>query len=241
VLSHVLEHVYDLPGLFAAVRRLLAPGGHVYIETPDATRYESHLAAPFQEFNTEHINHFSAQALKTTAYRYGFQPVVVEQKILRTGKDTLYPAVFGVFQDCGAETESRPTTCDHELLSRIEAYVRRSTEEMERIERHLANQLARTPRIIVWGAGQLSMKLLALPSLAQTQIRAFVDSNPVLRGKRLAAAPIVGPREISGTSEPILIATLLHADEIATQIRRLGMDNPILELPQPGRAEGASS
>jgi hypothetical protein len=112
---------------------------------------------------------------------------------------------------------------------------------MERIERHLANQLARTPQIIVWGAGQLSMKLLALPSLAQTRVRALVDSNPVLRSKRFAGAPIVGPEEIRGTAEPILIATLLHADEIAAQIRRLGLENPILELPRCGGAVGSPS
>jgi hypothetical protein len=48
----------------------------------------------------------------------------------------------------------------------------------------------------------------------------------------LAGAPIVSPQEIAGTHEPIIIATLLHAGEIAVQIRRLGLNNPVLSLPQ---------
>lgn len=229
VLSHVLEHVYDISAFFAAVRRFLAPGGYLYIETPDATRYENYLYAPFQEFNTEHINHFSPQSLRKTARRFGFQPRVVEQKLLETGKDMDYPAVFGVFQDSG-HADDHPIVCDHELPSRIAAYIRSSAEQMASISQHLASQLADNRRVIVWGAGQLAMKLLTLPCLGGTRVRAFVDNNPILRGKRLAGAPIVSPGEIAGTSEPIIIATLLHADEIIANIRRFGFRNPILEL-----------
>jgi len=85
----------------------------------------------------------------------------------------------------------------------------------------------------------LAMKLLALPALAQIDVCSVVDNNPVLRGKTLKGAPIVGPHEIADTREPILIATLLHADEIIAQIRHLGLSNPIL-LPQPAlRSEEA--
>jgi hypothetical protein len=113
---------------------------------------------------------------------------------------------------------------------------------MERINRDLAGQLADIPRVIVWGAGQFAMKLLGLPCLAQTQVRALVDNNPILRGKTMAGAPIIGPREIgpqeiAGTGEPIVIATLLHADEISAQIRQLGLSNPVLSLLQNSNSE----
>jgi 2-polyprenyl-3-methyl-5-hydroxy-6-metoxy-1,4-benzoquinol methylase len=234
VFSHVLEHVYDIPAFFAAARRLLAPGGYIYIETPDATRYDDYLYAPFQEFNTEHINHFSARALENTARRFGFQPVMVEQKVIQTAEDTLYPAVFGLFRDHGGTADER-VICDQELPSKIAAYIRHSAEQMERINRNLAGQLANTQRVVLWGAGQFAMKLLALPCLARTEVRALVDNNPILRGKTIAGAPIIGPRElgpqeIAGTREPIIISTLLHADEISAQIRCLGLSNPVLSL-----------
>jgi SAM-dependent methyltransferase len=240
VFSHVLEHVYDIPAFFTAARCLLAPGGYLYLETPDAARYDDYLYAPFQEFNTEHINHFSARALENTARRFGFQPIVVEQKVMQTAHDTLYPAVFGLFRDNGETSDERMVVCDQELPSKIAVYIRHSAEQMERINQHLAGQLANTQRVILWGAGQLAMKLLALPCLAHTEVRALVDNNPVLRGKTLAGAPIVGPQEIAGTPEPIIVATLLHADEISAQIRRLGLSNPVLSLLQDSNS-GAHS
>ena len=235
--SHVLEHVYDIPAFFTAACRLLAPGGYLYLETPDATRYDDYLYAPFQEFNTEHINHFSARALENTARRFGFQPILVEQKVIQTAEDTLYPAVFGLFRDNGGSADERLVVCDQELPSRIAAYIRHSAEQMERINQHLAGQLANTQRVIFWGAGQFAMKLLALPCLAQTQVRALVDNNSILRGKTMVGTPIVSPQEIAGTREPIIIATLLHAYEISAQIRRLGLINPVLSLPQNSNFE----
>ena len=241
VFSHVLEHVYDIPAFFAAARCVLAPGGYLYLETPDATRYVDYLYAPFQEFSTEHLNHFSARALENTARRFGFHPMLVEQKLMQTAEDTFYPAVFGLFRDNGETADERTVVCDQELPSRITSYIRQSGEQMENINRNLAAQLANAECVILWGAGQLAMKLLALPSLAQTKVRAVVDSNPILRGKTLAGAPIVGPEEIAGTREPIVIATLLHADEISAQIRRLGLSNPVLRLLQNSALKAAGS
>jgi 2-polyprenyl-3-methyl-5-hydroxy-6-metoxy-1,4-benzoquinol methylase len=237
VFSHVLEHVYDIPAFFAAARELLAPGGYVYLETPDATRYADYLYAPFQEFNTEHINHFSARTLENTAHHFGFKPIMVEQKVLQTAGDTLYPAVFGLFRDGGRIAEERPVLCDRELPSKISVYIKRSAAQMEQINRHLAGELANTRRVILWGAGQLAMKLLTLPAFARTEVRALVDNNPVFRGKRLGGAPIVSPQDIADTSEPIIIATLLHADEISAQIGRLGLKNPVLSLLPHSKSE----
>ena len=230
VFSHVLEHVYDIPAFFAAARSVLAPGGYLYLETPDATRYDDYLYAPFQEFNTEHINNFSKCALENATRRFGFKPVLVEQKLIQTAEETLYPAVFGVFRDQGEIAEERAVVRDRELSSAIDSYIQHSAEQMEQINQHLAKQLTDTPQVILWGAGQLAMKLLALPCFAKLTIRALVDNNPILKGKTFAGAPVVGHQDIAGTHEPIIIATLLHDDEISAQVRQLGLSNPVLSL-----------
>ena len=72
VLSHVLEHVADLGGAASALSRLVAPDGMVYVEVPDAAHYCDHLVAPFHDFNTEHINHFSLTLLDALLVRHGF-------------------------------------------------------------------------------------------------------------------------------------------------------------------------
>jgi len=230
VFSHVLEHVYDIPAFFTAARSLLAPGGYFYLETPDAARYDEFLYAPFQEFNTEHINHFSARALENTARRFGFHPVTVEQKVIETAADTLYPAVFGLFRDSGGLAIDHPVICDQELPVKIASYVQHSAAHMASINRDLTAKLVNTKSVILWGAGQFAMKLLDLPCLAETKVRAIVDSNPILRGKTMAGAPIIGPQEIASTRDPIVIATMLHAEEIRADIQGLGLSNPVLSL-----------
>ena len=72
ILSHVLEHVSDLQQAVASIRRLTRPDGLVYVEVPDASRYAECLLAPFQDFNTEHINHFSACSLRNLFVTQGW-------------------------------------------------------------------------------------------------------------------------------------------------------------------------
>ena len=59
ILTGVLEHIRDLPEAVEKLLALLREGGRVYVEVPDASRYDSGLDAPFQEFSVEHINFFS--------------------------------------------------------------------------------------------------------------------------------------------------------------------------------------
>ena len=94
VLSHVLEHVQDLRPSIAAVARLTAEGGCVYLETPDAARYAECLVAPFQDFNTEHINHFSLGCLVNLARTAGLAPERHGFKTLESPPPLPYPAVF---------------------------------------------------------------------------------------------------------------------------------------------------
>jgi len=230
VLSHVLEHVFDVPLFFAAAERLLTPGGHLYLETPDASRYAEYLSAPFQEFNTEHINHFSARALKNTARRFGFSSVRVEQKLLQTSAETRYPAIWGMFRDLGLAASESDVIADHDLPKQIATYIHDSVSMMNRIGGHLEAALKGHDNVILWGAGQLAMKLLALPALKLRGLRAIVDNNPILQGKTLCGSPVVAPRDIAGFAEPIVITTLLQAGEIEVQIRQMGLRNTVLHL-----------
>jgi acetolactate synthase-1/2/3 large subunit len=67
------------------------------------------------------------------------------------------------------------------------------------------------------------MKLLDLPSLREKKVITVVDGNPVLHGKRLAGAPVIAPGALTDRTHPIIIATLLHEDEIELRIHRLGL------------------
>jgi SAM-dependent methyltransferase len=98
VLSHVLEHLLDVQGAVGGLRSLVKLGGLVYVEVPDAERYRDHLVAPFHDFNTEHINHFSGVLLDRLFSSAGFVTREIGRKTVRCSPTDPYPAVFGLFE-----------------------------------------------------------------------------------------------------------------------------------------------
>lgn len=60
ILSHVLEHVYDLGTVATKLTSLLCDNGILYIEVPDAEKYDTRFFSPYHYFDFEHINHFNS-------------------------------------------------------------------------------------------------------------------------------------------------------------------------------------
>jgi SAM-dependent methyltransferase len=229
VLSHTLEHVQNLQQAAKWISAVLAEDGMVYIEVPDASRYIEFIYAPFQDFNTEHINHFSMTCLQNLMIAHGFMFISGSAKDLAASADTLYPAVFGFWKKVSVFPATVPTK-DNILQKKIEEYINRSRQIMSNIDARISTLIARTPSIIVWGTGQLSMKLLAETSLSRADILAFADNNPINHGSILSGKPILAPQEISKWDAPILVTTLLHHRSIAKQIREMGLKNKIVFL-----------
>ena len=199
ILSHVLEHVQDLRPAVAAVARLTADGGCVYLETPDAARYAECLVAPFQDFNTEHINHFSLGCLVNLAQTAGLAPERHGFKTLESPPPLPYPAVFAIFRKTPAAEPAAPVP-DAELKGQINEYIARSRDLMRSIDARLREAVKESPELIVWGTGQLAMKLLAETALGDARIAAFIDGNPINHGKRLHGRPILAPEAARPTA-----------------------------------------
>jgi SAM-dependent methyltransferase len=232
VLSHVLEHVLDVEGAIAGLEPLLRPKGMLYIEVPDATRYDQHVHAPFQDFNTEHINHFSTTGLNNAMSRGGFKVVATGQRTVSPSEHTMYPALYGIYGAGGAGGEVSGPVRDLELKPSILRYIERSSALLGAIDSFIGRAMETSPELIVWGVGQLTMKLLAETQLSKATVVAFVDSNPIHQGGRLFGAPILAPSALPAYSQPILVGTLLHQRQIVEQIQGLGLKNRILLLPE---------
>jgi SAM-dependent methyltransferase len=229
VLSHVLEHVRDVRAALEALKPFMTPSASLYVEVPDARRYADFAWSPFQDFNTEHINHFSETALKNLFCLTGFVPHDFDAKDILSAPGMPYPAVFGFGKL--ADRPGPPLEKDHELRLRLLAYVRVSADLMRRIDTHLQAALMGARRVIVWGTGELTAKLLADTVLAEADIEQFVDSNPVNQGRALQGRPIVAPHALRSGVEPIVVSSILHAPAITRTIRELGLANPVVTLP----------
>jgi 2-polyprenyl-3-methyl-5-hydroxy-6-metoxy-1,4-benzoquinol methylase len=72
---HVLEHVHDLHGYLVEIKKLLKPGGVLFIAVPnytsdDASRYKASWAAYDVPI---HLYHFSPGSMKTLLDKHGFR------------------------------------------------------------------------------------------------------------------------------------------------------------------------
>lgn len=231
VLSHVLEHVRDVDRAMRALRSLVRVGGRMYVEVPDATRYAELLAAPFQDFNVEHINHFSPASLESLLARHGFGVLDVGRKTIPASVDTPYPAVWAVAarEEPAADDAWRPAP-DATLRPAIERYVRASRERIDAWGARLRDLLRGVPELIVWGTGQTTRELLAESALGDARIVAFADSNPLYHGRRLAGAPVVAPESLRARPQPILVGSIVSQAAIVARASELGLRHRLLLL-----------
>jgi len=226
-LSHVLEHLEDLRGAARNFARLLRPNGMVYIEVPDASRYSEFLIAPFQDFNTEHINHFSHRSLRRLMATVGLVPFVEGRKTIESAKGVPYPALYGFYSAGKPEAEAGK---DEAFVGQIKLYIEKSQKMLEQMDDTIAGAIAKNRRVVVWGTGQLTSKLLAKTRLAQADIVSFIDSNPIHHGEVWMGKPVVAPESFVDSTAALLIATTIHQDDIVAAIGRLGLPNELVLL-----------
>jgi len=238
ILSHVLEHVRDLKGALAALFPFVAPGGVLYVEVPDASRYVDFAWSPFQDFNSEHINHFSLQSLENLLAASGFRTVRRATKEILSAPGMPYPALYCLARREGTRLSIRR---DDELRLRLESYIDRSSAILDDIDRCLSEHIGSDDPVIVWGTGELTAKLLTQTFLGHARIVAFVDSNPVNQGRILRGLPVIAPEALPRDGTALIVASsILHYDSIARAARSLGLHNPVLRLPDPRAREETS-
>lgn len=73
VINHVLEHLIDPVATLARLRQFIQPGGHLYVDVPNAERYRS-----VNDLHIAHIYHFTMSSLRSTLSAAGFDLVDIE-------------------------------------------------------------------------------------------------------------------------------------------------------------------
>lgn len=74
VINHVLEHLADAAGTLRQLGALLAPGGRIYIDVPDADSYSS-----IHDLHIAHLYHFTERTLPGLVRRAGLRVSIVER------------------------------------------------------------------------------------------------------------------------------------------------------------------
>jgi 3-deoxy-D-manno-octulosonate 8-phosphate phosphatase (KDO 8-P phosphatase) len=225
IVLHVLEHVVDLRPLLARLRELLAEGGTLYVEVPDASRFTLEPSAkdpaggrtePYLEFNFEHINYFTPTSLSNLMSVNGFVPVAVESQ------ESTLPVIASTWRSVRLEPA-------RETLPALQRYVRDCADASAPVSKTLRDLKERDLRVAVWGAGPHTQRLIGSGQLDPASVEVFIDSNPAFHGGTLAGRPIVAPEVLDGYPDlPVLVSSFRFEREIADRIRGEGRLNEIL-------------
>jgi hypothetical protein len=227
ILIGVMEHIRELDPAVERLGRLLRNGGRIYLEVPDASRYVPRVDAPFQEFSIEHINFFSIHSLTNLMQQRGFRAVAGGYAI-RLQNEVTCPTTFVVFQK---DPQPLPLERDTETEAGLRQYIQGCQAEDVRIRSVIERAVARDRKMIVWGVGTHTLRLLATHGLDPARIALFVDSSPKYQGQELRGVPVVSPEALRQRREPILISSRGFQREIHHQIRhKLRLLNPVILL-----------
>ena len=139
---------------------------------------------------------------------------------------TIYPAIWVMARLLNRKIPLN-LDLDSELCNNIIKYLKHSEEYLD--TQAIDELVLNCEKIIVWGIGSSTMRLLANSSLSQANIIAFVDSNPKYWGEYLMDKPIISPEELKKKTETILITSKIYGQEILTQIiNELNLKNKVV-------------
>jgi SAM-dependent methyltransferase len=221
ILSHVLEHVFDVAAGLASARRRLAPGGTIYVEVPDASRYNVEGFPPYYFFDPEHINHFDLDSLRQMAANEGLVLARWEAKELDVGAASTYPAiaVWLVAQADAAKPESEINSAET-----IQRYIDASAAALMALPNMalLQELVTKGAPIVIWGAGSHAKRLLANSPLATANLIAIIDSDASKHGKLLRGVEICsaqqGLEQAKNANATVVVAIAVNADEVLAEL-----------------------
>jgi len=170
VLRHVLEHAHDVRAVLECLRRLVAPGGHVVVECPDAVR-----ALECCDYSTvweEHVFSFTPATLRQCFALAGFEVVSL--------RSHLYSHENSLVVVARPSTAPQPTLTPQQVgveTSRLGRFADRYPE----VRAAHAALLERQGRSALLGAGHLSAAFVNLLGLGG-YVDFVADDDPRKQG-----------------------------------------------------------
>lgn len=222
VLSHVAEHLRDLDWL-PRLSTLLAPGGSLYIEVPDPRGYRCDPRPPYYYFDSEHINHFSPQALGRLFATAGLTPGAFPDCTLTLSDGSTYPAFAGIASAGGTPLPPPGPVVVPQLRGYLDDCAARARQRIR-----IQPPLAEDAPLLVWGAGSWAQRLLGQNAIPLARVVAFLDGAPNKQGQTFAGKPVVAPADglCRHPKAQVLVCVAVNPHQIEAEIQRLEPGHP---------------
>lgn len=231
-ITGVLEHVLDIDDAMSVLVGLLRPGGIIYLDVPDASRYLQPYVSPFEDFSTEHVNHFSPQTLEMLGHRFGLATIRGERFVTELAAGVPCAAIRLIWQRGTGRCPTDELVRDEELVDSLKAFTGRSLADFAEIEVQLEASLADRDEYAVWGIGEYTLKLLASDPLVRRAGVALVDGNAARHGMSFGGMKVRCPETLTGLNNqvPLIIGSRLSESSIRAAIGQMRLRNEVLSV-----------
>lgn len=221
ILSHVLEHIRDLQMVIDIIKNKLTEKGILYIEVPDASRYEKFFVVPYYFIDCEHINHFSNHSLNSLISSKGFTLIHFAQDQIKLNDSIDYPIFYSLYKL--TQKDSSKVEFDNTVINSFSKFLSQSAERDK--SRKIIDQLVSSQEeVIIWGAGQYALRILATSDLQKANIVAFVDSDSSKQNKKIGNINVYSPDFIKNKKSILLICSALYAEDILSSALQMNKD-----------------
>lgn len=221
ILTHVLEHILDVRAFIEKISSLLTKEGLIYLECPDSTNYHTVIHAPYQEFNTEHINHFGlsdyenlARQLNLDFFDSGFIQFQMETK------DDYY-ANWAILKPQKKSTATVLIKNNEREVS-LRQYIGLSETMFREFNRFFSKTYYK--KIALVGIGQLAFKLIPIFKKINIEIELY-DNDSRNWGKKIGNLIVMPGNEIVNLAKDngvaILISSMISFDVIKDELLNL--------------------
>lgn len=213
IAAQVFEHLFDPGTVLARLAATAGPNTMLYLETPDAARYEAFPHAPFYYFDQEHINHFDQNSLGRLGARHGWQPIQAESFEVEVLPGFVNPVVGVLFR---RQPDATGLASNRAASRAVERYIEQSAANGA-----MSFTADRNAPAFLWGIGAYAKNLLYAGCFDQLNLTGLIDADPTREGRKIGRHRIFLPEKLldyNRSDAIVLITTVLYRDEVKRQL-----------------------
>lgn len=216
ILSHVLEHIYDISNFIDEISTNIKDNGLLYIEVPNAEYYDKITdICPLQEINIEHINFFSKHSLNKLLMKHNYCPISLKDDFFII-KQSKYYVIRGLFKK----------NCTNDSFKN---YLETG---YKKILDYNFVALQKYKKIYVYGCGQFLFKIFKNIT-SNTNIINIIDDNPCYTSKNLDNIEIIDYekyKEISNENDIVLLTSIIHDNTLKDKIQKINPNITVITI-----------
>ncbi len=226
ILSHVLEHFWDIPRDLERVRAALTAKGMVYVEVPGLFSLREWRNGDFGMLaQTAHTLHLSLASLTRLMGRHGFELITGDEYIRSLfGRDA---SVLADVQDAHLRLLEESVQDHHAVgdASFRQAYLRCRWE-------NLGLRFGPGSRVALYGAGRHTHYLLdTIRNAPGPTVSVILDDSPAKQGTTIDGIPVSGELSVDDSPAAIVISSDNYETSLcALAERAYGSRLPIVRL-----------